>query len=104
MQHPAFTRIAEHVRPHIYIDLGGPAWNAVEIGHDGISRRRRPTCVLPACGWTREFPVRVSGGDIELLRSHENIADVDEFVLLVGWLVGSIAPKGPFPVLAIKAE
>src|SRR5262245_24286929 len=97
------TRIAEHAG-HIYLDLADGHWRAVEIGPDGWRvngsppvRFRRPAGMLP-------LPVPEPGGSIEALGSLLNLSSRSDFVLVVAWLLATLRPRGPYPLLAISGE
>src|SRR2546428_3533004 len=97
------VRIAEHAG-HIYLDLADEQWRAVDIGPDGWRvigyapvRFRRPTGMLP-------LPVPQQGGSIEALNSFLNLANQDDFVLIVAWLLAALRSGGPYPLLAISGE
>ncbi|HWU88394.1 MAG TPA: hypothetical protein VN253_14005 [Kofleriaceae bacterium] len=49
------------------------------------------------------LPVPIAGGSIAELRDHVRITD-DSWPLVVGWLVGAIAPRGPYPVLVLRGQ
>ncbi len=100
---PVHTRIAEHAGT-VYLDLGDPTWRAVAINADGWRvltevpvrfRRPRGMAALPE-------PVR--GGTIEDLRPFLNAGSDEDWVLLVGWLLGALRPRGPFPILVLHGE
>jgi hypothetical protein len=97
------TRIAEHAG-HIYLDLADSHWEAVEIGPDGWRvnrcppvRFRRPAGMLPV-------PVPEPGGSIEALGSLLNLSSRSDFILVVAWLLATLRPCGPYPLLAISGE
>jgi hypothetical protein len=97
------TRIAEYAG-HIYLDLGDTHWRAVEIGPDGWRvtgsppvRFRRPAGLLP-------LPVPQPGGSIEALLPFLNLPSRSDFVLVVAWLLATLRPAGPYPLLAISGE
>jgi hypothetical protein len=97
------TRIAEHAG-HIYLDLADAHWRAVEIGPDGWRvnrcppvRFRRPAGMLP-------LPAPEPGGSIEALGSLLNLSSRSDFVLVVAWLLATLRPRGPYPLLAISGE
>jgi hypothetical protein len=97
------TRIAEHAG-HVYLDLADAHWRAVEIGPDGWRvnkyppvRFRRPAGMLP-------LPVPERGGSIEALGSFLNLSNRSDFVLVVAWLLATLRPGGPYPLLAISGE
>jgi hypothetical protein len=97
------VRIAEHVG-RIYLDLADDHWRAVEIGPDGWRmnkfppvRFRRPAGMLP-------LPVPEQGGSIKALLPFLNHSSRNDFVLVVAWLLATLRPGGPYPLLAISGE
>jgi hypothetical protein len=102
-ERPVHTRIADHAG-HIYLDLADAQWRAVEIGPDGWRvnrcppvRFRRPAGMLP-------LPVPEPGGSIEALGSFLNLPSRSDFVLVIAWLLATLRPRGPYPLLAISGE
>ncbi|MDA8204261.1 MAG: hypothetical protein M0Z49_16195 [Chloroflexi bacterium] len=104
---PVFVRVAA-VDDAIYIDLGDPAWQVVEVTAagwrvltDSPVRFRRPFGIgrLP-------YPVR--GGRLEELREYLNVGDGDDgdarLRLLVAWLLGALHPTGPYVTLVLYGE
>ena len=98
-----FTRTASH-DGRLYLDLGGEDWSAVEVASDGwrvISNPPvhfvRPRGMLP-------LPTPERGGSIDDLRPFLNLASEDDFVLVVAWLLASLRPNGPFPLLALAGS
>jgi hypothetical protein len=101
--HDVHVRVASHDN-RFYLDLGDPAWRAVEIGADGWRvvdqppvRFRRPRGLL-------SLPVPVRGGSIKELRPFLNIANDGDFVLLTMWGLATFRPHGPCPILIFMAE
>jgi len=97
------VRIAAHA-DRLYLDLADEGWQAVEIGTEGWRvigtppvRFRRPEGMLA-------LPEPSPGGSIEALRPLLNLADRNDFVLLVAWLLASLRPVGPYPLLAVSGE
>ena len=97
------VRVAAHAG-RIYLDLADERWRAVEIGPEGWRviatppvRFRRPEGMLP-------LPEPRPGGSIEALRPMLNLPDRNDFVLLVAWLLASLRPVGPYPLLAVSGE
>jgi hypothetical protein len=87
----------------IYLDLGDPAWRAVEITADGwhvVSsppvRFRRPKGALA-------LPEPLPGGTLSALRPFVNIT-ADDWPLLVAFIAAAFRPTGPFPVLNLLGE
>ncbi len=102
-------RIEVHVRhaatdDAIYVDLGDADWRAVEIDVQGWRivtdppvRFRRPRGMLP-------LPEPVRGANLNtVLRPLLNVDD-DGWRLIVGFLVGTMAPDGPYPLLGLHGE
>lgn len=97
-----YTRVAEHDGA-IYLDLANDAWEAVEITPGGWRiladppvRFRRAKGMLP-------LPHPETGGSLEELRPFLNVADEDR-PLVVGWLIGTLRPRGPYSVLIEHGE
>ena len=97
------VRVAEHAG-HIFVDLADDRWRAVEVGPNGwrvISslpvRFRRPAGMLP-------LPVPERRGSIEPLMPFLNLSRRNDFVLVVAWLLATLRPCGPYPLLAISGE
>lgn len=94
-----------HVDGTLYVDLGDPAWRAIEVTAAGWRivddppvkfRRPRGMMALPE-------PVSDRRNGIEWLREFLNIIDEDAWRLIVGFLLGCYS-KGPFPVLVLNGE
>jgi hypothetical protein len=101
-QHKINVRVAEH-EGNIYLDLCNESWQVVEVTPSGWQvidespvRFRRSRGALP-------LPTPVPGGNINQLRSFLNVDD-DTWRLVVAWLVSTLRPRGPYPVLALFAE
>lgn len=102
-EYAVFTRLAEH-NGKVYLDLGDEAWQSVEIDGDGwrlVSdlpvKFRRTKGMLP-------LPLPVRGGKVEELRRFVNAGSEETWRLMVGWLVATFFPKGPYPLLSLHGE
>jgi len=96
-----FVRSAEY-DGRIYVDLANERWQVVEIDKQGwrvlddspvIFRRSKSMLPLPV-------PVPGKLGDIRRFINVNN----DDWPLLSGFMVQSIRPTGPYPVLAVHGE
>lgn len=101
-EHRVYVRIARG-KDRIYVDLGGPDWSVVEITPAGWSithvapvRFRRTAGILP-------LATPIIGGNLMDLRDFVNVSD-RSFVLLVGWIIGALNGRGPYPVLVCSGE
>lgn len=97
-----YVRLAEH-GGNIYIDLCDAEWRSVQVTpqgwrltNDSPVRFRRSRGMLA-------LPVPQPGGSVELLRDYLNLDD-GAWRLVVAWLVATLRPRGPYPVLALFAE
>ncbi len=50
------------------------------------------------------LPTPTRGGSLDLLRQYVNVGSDDDFRLLVAWLVASLRPVGPYPLLILQGE
>ena len=103
-ERPVHVRVAEHDGA-IYLDLADDSWRAVCVtanGWDIVSeppmRFRRPRGLrsLPE-------PVRQGGGWADL-RTILHLGEGRDWILLVAWLVGTLHPSGPYPILGLAGE
>jgi len=100
-----FARIAG-VEGRIYLDLGGPDWNSVEITAEGWCQRISSDCPVAfrrAHGML-DLPDPAAGGSIDELRNFLNIVNDDDFKMVVAWLVAALRERGPYPVLSFIGE
>jgi hypothetical protein len=102
-EHATPVRLAED-QGRIYLDLGDPDWQVVEIDAQGWRvhpgspiRFRRPRGLLP-------LPVPEQGGSLEELRRFINVGADSAWKLLVGFLVQTLRPRGPYPILCLSGQ
>jgi hypothetical protein len=92
----------------IYLDMGDPDWHAIEIAADGWRvvaeppvRFRRPPGLLP-------LPWPTPNGSLMELQQFLNVGEGDSaheiWVALLSWLIGSLNPEGPYPLLILQGE
>ncbi|MBU2244812.1 MAG: hypothetical protein KJ631_20370, partial [Alphaproteobacteria bacterium] len=94
----------------IVLDLGRPDWSTVHITSDGWSIRNGAVHRKTAPRFKRApsmaplpVPIKSTAG-IDLLRPFVNVATDDDFRLMVGWLMGCLRAKGPYPLLIMTGE
>jgi hypothetical protein len=102
-EHPVFVRLAEH-GGRTYLDLADPEWRVVEVDQQGWKvtasapvRFRRTKGTLP-------LPAPQKGGSLNDLRPFVNVRDEGAWLLLLGWVVAALRPRGPFPLLTLCGE
>ncbi len=106
-----YVRLASH-EDTIYLDLCDEAWQVIKVTADGWSvirgdaapvKFRRARGMLP-------LPLPRRGACIDDLRPFLNAGTADtapddtRWRLLVGWLIGTFNPHGPYPALDIQGE
>ena len=89
----------------IYLDLGDPAWKAVEITTEGWRVIHNPPVKFRRTGSMLPLPEPVRGGSLDGdLRPLLNADSTETWLLLKGWLLGLLMPDGPHPILAFRGE
>ena len=99
-----FTRIATGREGAIYLDLCDQQWRAVRIDATGWTVIPRAPTRFRRAGGMLALPTPKCGGSLEDLGSFVNIANDDDFALLVGWLVGAARGRGPYMVMVLQGE
>ena len=97
-----FLRVGEH-NGKLYVDLCDKLWRAVEIGPHGWKIVKKAPVKLIRTPSMRPFPQPEDGSMIEELRNFLNVSD-DEFKVVVGWVVSTFRPVGPYPLLVAAGE
>ncbi len=103
-EHPVHVRVAGGDGGRIYLDLADKEGRAVKVEptgwfviNDPPVRFRRPKGLLP-------IPEPQRGGSVMDLQPLVNIADLDEFRLLVSVLLSHLSPTGPYPVIILEGQ
>ncbi len=97
-----FIRLAEH-QNQIYLDLGNDRWQVIEIDSVGWRVVNDPPVMFRRAKAMKELPTPDPYGNIQELRRFANVTNED-WPLLLAWLVASMRPTGPYPVLAVHGE
>ena len=102
-QYKVHVRVAER-EDAVYLDLANKQWEAVVVDAAGWrvvadppAKFRRPRGMLA-------LPTPARGGSIDLLRPFVNVGSQSDYLLLVAWLVMTLRPKGPYPLLSLHGE
>ena len=104
-EHEVHVRVAEDDHhTNIYIDLGNKLWQVAKVTIDGweITQDTQVKFIRPR--GMLELPLPTKGGSLEDLRSFINLPDEESWVLLVSYILFSLTPKGPFPILIVQGE
>ena len=106
-EHDVFLRVARGPQA-IYVDLGDETWSAVEITADGWAVVPRPPVRFRRPNGLLALPVPHKGGDLRRLRPFVNVANDQDFTLVVAWLLGAVRPAmesgGAYAVLNVTGE
>ena len=102
-EHTVFTRLAGY-DGKIYLDLANSTWEVVEVTDIGWRVIANPPVKFRRPKGMLSLPAPVAGGDIKSLRRFVNVVNVDDWALLLAFLVASLRPIGPYPVLVIHGE
>ncbi len=102
-EHPVYVRVAGD-GGRIYLDLADMEGRAVEVTASGWKvitnppvRFRRPKTLLP-------IPTPTRGGSVMDLQPLINIANLDEFRLLVSVLLSHLSPTASYPVVILASQ
>ncbi len=101
-EHPVYVRLAEH-EGNVYLDLCNSKWQAVQITAEGWRIIDDPPVRFRQSRGMLALPAPEPGGSVELLRGFLNLDD-NAWRLVIFWLVATLRPRGPYPVLALFAE
>jgi hypothetical protein len=88
----------------IYLDLANDRREVVEITAMGWRIIGRSPVAFRSARGMLSLPTPDRNGDITLLRQFINIATDKDWKLLVGFLLGTLMPHGPYPHLALYGE
>jgi hypothetical protein len=102
-ERPVFLRVGE-AEGAIYLDLANDQWQVVEIKSSGWRVCDRSHVCFRRTNGMQALPCPVPGGSIEALRPFLNVGDDGSWYLVVGWLVGALRPRGPYPLLVLQGE
>lgn len=103
MEHPVYTRLAAYNNA-IYLDLVNEAWQAVEITSSGWRVMADPPVKFRRARGMLQLPMPITGGSLDELRTLLNLNGEDDWRLLASWLLATLRPTGPYPVLVLHGE
>lgn len=99
-----YVRIAGGPDGEIYFDLGDDSWTAVRVTSTGWDFVSKPPVRFRRPRGLRPLPRPVRDGQLDDLRSLLNLATDRDWILTLAWLLGTMRPDGPYPVLALTGE
>ena len=102
-QHTPHLRVGE-LNDALYLDLGDRDWRVVEVTAAGWRVVDRSPVKFVRSDALKPLPEPEAGTSIDSLRGFVNVASDDEFRLIVGFLIGALHQRGPYPLLLINGE
>lgn len=101
-QHLVHVRVAE-CDGNIYVDLCNDNWQVVQVTPQGWRIIADPPIRFRRSRGMLALPAPEPGGTIDQLRGFLNL-DESAWRLVISWLVATLRPRGPYPILALFAE
>jgi len=98
-----WLRVAEHDGA-LYLDLGDDSWRVVRIASEGWDVIDCPPVCFVRPGAMLPLPVPVHGGNVAELFELVNIPTGPDRALALAWLVSTLRPSRPLPILALHGE
>ena len=96
-------RLAGSVKAAVEVDLGDATWRAVRVDRDGWEVAATPAHRFLRAPGMLALPEPKRGDGEAKLRRHLALNQTNHR-LAVGFLVGALCPRGPYPILAIHGE
>lgn len=97
------VRVAEY-QGAIYLDLCDAQWRAIEITSTGWCIDSAPPVRFRRARGMLPLPEPVRGGTIQGLWKFVNLKDWKSRIQFAAWLVATLRPRGPYPILALHGE
>ena len=102
-QRPVFKRVGS-AGGALYIDLADCEGRAIKITPSTWEVVGDPEVCFVRNGTMLALPVPVRGGAISELFDFVRMPSQESRLLVVAWMIGSMRPEGPFPILEIVGE
>lgn len=101
-EHLVHVRVAEH-GGDVFLDLCVPDWQVVQITPQGWGVVDDPPVRFRRSRGMLALPAPEPGGTVDQLRGFLNLDD-KAWQMVISWLVATLRPRGPYPILALFAE
>ena len=101
---PVYVRVAPGPGDTIIVDLADEDWHSVHITPDGWKVTSTSPAKFRRARGMQALPKPARGGSLAQLKSFVNVQDEDDWMLLLGWLLAALRPRGPYPTLVLSGE
>ncbi len=101
--HEVKMRCAADGQGLFWLDLGNEAWQSVKVTAEGWEVVTRPDVKWRRPGGMRPLPIPVKGGSWKALFDIFPLPK-NEQVLVIAWLIMTLNPHGPYPLLILQGE
>lgn len=98
-----YIRCGEH-SGKIYIDLGNPSWEAIEVSAAGWSIIDEPPVAFKRPKSLKPLPRPTDACSFDAARGLFNFETEEDYYMLIAWMFHSFFSRGPYPILAIGGE
>ena len=88
---------------NVFLDLANDAWQAIEINPSTWRPTSTPPVKFRRARGMAALPNPVMG-NISELRRFVNAPDDQNWILIVAWLLSTLNPRGPYPILILQGE
>lgn len=103
-EHATAVRVGGDGRDDVFLDLVDVAWQAIHVTRDGWRRVSDPPVRFIRSRGMLPLPQPIRGGTVETLREILHVSSEADYRLIVGWQLGALSPRGPYPPLALAGE
>jgi hypothetical protein len=101
--HPVELRVAGDDQA-IYLDLADEKWRVIRVTAEGWDVVADPPVRFRRTKSSAPLPLPVRGGSVEHLRDLMSVPGDDAWRLVVAWLLFTLSPRGPYPILLLHGE
>ncbi|GGF24250.1 ATP-binding protein [Halobacillus andaensis] len=102
-EHDVHLRVAEY-EDSIYIDLCNKDWQAIQVHSGGWNIIDQPPVYFKRTNNMRPLPIPQKGGRVDDLKPFLNYKDDTQWKMITAWLLASIRPNSPYPILTVQGE
>ena len=88
----------------LYLDLTNDAYEVVKVDAEGWQIVTDPPVIFRRAHGVLPLPHPEAGGTLDELRPLLNLSNNDDWILLIGWTLGTFLPNGAYPHLALDGE